>query len=128
MIFNAIHFIASVIVTFLLISGFMVKNKMCMGLLTIALRTTLTFLINTYITAASMVTLFLIYALKYKVFNIQEWVLGSLVVVISFIFLLHLICFLVRLGKRMKKMHPCLGRGHSQSQLLRVLGLLHCCF
>ena len=95
-IFIAIYFIASVIVTFLLISGFLVKNKMCMGLLTIALCTTLAFLIITYITVVSMVTSFSIYALKYKeVFNIQEWVLGSLVVVISLVFLLHLICFLV---------------------------------
>ena len=104
MIFNAISFIASVIVTFLLISGFSAKNKMCMGLLTIALCTTLAFLIITYITAVSMVTLFSIHALKYKeVFNIKEWVLGSLVVVISLVFLLHLICLLVWLGRRIKK-------------------------
>ena len=95
MIFNAISFIASVIVTFLLISGFPVKNKMCIGLLTIALCATLAFLIITYITAVSMVTSFSIYALKYKeVFNIQEWVLGSLVVVIFLVFLLHLSRFL----------------------------------
>ena len=66
MIFNAIYFIASVIVTFLLISGFLVKNKMCMGLLTIALCTTLASLIITYITVVSMVTPFSIYASKYK--------------------------------------------------------------
>ena len=129
MIFNAISFIASVIVTFLLISGFLVKNKMCMGLLTIALCTILAFLINTYITAASVVSPFSIYALKYmEVFNIQKWVLGSLVVVISLVFLLRLICFLVWLGRRIKKIHNCLGRGHSQSQLLRVLRLSHCRF
>ena len=129
MIFNAISFIASVIVTFLLISGFPVKNKICMGLLTIALCTTLAFLIITYITVVSMVTPFSIYALKYKqVFNIQEWVLGSLVVVISLNFLLHIIRFLLWLGRRIKKIHPCMGRGHSQSQLLRVLRLSHCCF
>ena len=104
MIFNAISFIASVIVTFLLIIGFLVKNKICMGLLKIALCTTLAFLIITDITAISIVTPFLIYALKYKeVFNIQEWVMGSLVVVISLVFLLHLIHFLVWLGKRIKK-------------------------
>ena len=50
MIFNTISFIASVTVTFLLISGFSVKNKMCMGLLTIALCSTLAFLIIAYIT------------------------------------------------------------------------------
>ena len=77
------------------VSGFLVKNKMCMGLLTIALCTTLALLIITYITAVSMVTSFSIYALKYKeVFNIQEWVLGSLVVVIFLVFLLHLSRFL----------------------------------
>ena len=129
MIFIAIYFIASVIVTFLLISGFLIKNKMCMGLLTIALCTTLAFLIITYITAVSMVTLFSIYTLKYKEgFNIQEWVLDSLVVVISLVFLLHLIRFLVWQGRRIKKIHPSLGRGHPQSHLLRVLRLSHCCF
>ena len=129
MIFNAISFIALVIVTFLLISGFLVKNKIFMGLLTIALCTTLAFLIITYITEVSMVTPFSIYALKYKeVFNILEWVLGSLVVVISFVFLLHIIHFLVWLGRRIKKIHPFMGRGHSQSQLLSVLRLSHCCF
>ena len=129
MIFNAISFIASVIVTFLLISGFPIKNKMCIGLLTIALCTTLAFLIIIDITAISMLTPFSIYALKYKeVFNIQEWVLDSLVVVISLVFLLHLIRFLVWLGRRIKKIHPCMGRGHSQSQFLRVLRLSHCYF
>ena len=129
MIFNAISFISSVIVTFLLINGFPIKNKMCMGLLTIAQCTTLAFLIITYITTVSMVTSFSIYALKYKeVFNIQEWVLGSWVVVISLVFLRHLIRFLVWLGRRIKKIQPCLGRDHSPSQLLRVLRLSHCCF
>ena len=66
MIFNAISFIASVIVTFLLISGFPIKNKICMGLLIIALYTTLAFLVITYITAVSMVTSFSPYNLKYK--------------------------------------------------------------
>ncbi|KAK7850253.1 hypothetical protein CFP56_001344 [Quercus suber] len=27
-----------------------------------------------------------------------------------------------------KKIHPCMGRGHSQTQLLRILRLSHCCF
>ena len=45
-IFNVISFIASIIVTFLLNSGFLVKNKICMGLLTIALCTTLAFMVN----------------------------------------------------------------------------------
>ena len=129
MIFNAISFISSVIVTFLLINGFLIKNKMCIGLLTIALCTTLAFLIITDITIISMVTPFSIYTLKYKeVFNIQEWVLGSWVVVISLVFLRHLIRFLVWLGRRIKKIQPCLGRDHSPSQLLRVLRLSHCCF
>ena len=104
-IFNTISFITSVIVTFLLIiSGFLVKNKICMGLLTIALCTTLAFLVITYITAVYMVTLFSLYYLKYKeVFSIQIWVPGSLVVVICLVFLLHLIHFLVWLGRRIKK-------------------------
>ena len=128
-IFNAISFITSVIVTFLLISGFPVKNKICMGLLTIALCTTLAFLVITYITIVYMVTSFSLYYLKYKEdFSIQIWVLGSLVVVISLVFLLRLICFLVWLGRRIKKIHNCLGKGHSQSQLLRVLRLSHCRF
>ncbi|KAK7850256.1 hypothetical protein CFP56_001341 [Quercus suber] len=58
MIFNTISFIASVIVTFLLIIGFPFKNKICMGLLTITLCTTLAFLVITYITAISMLTSF----------------------------------------------------------------------
>nr|XP_023900854.1 uncharacterized protein LOC112012699 [Quercus suber] len=58
MIFNTISFIASVIVNFLIISGFPVKNKICMGLLTIALCTTLAFLVITYITTVSMLTPF----------------------------------------------------------------------
>ncbi|KAL4632296.1 hypothetical protein ACB092_04G039500 [Castanea dentata] len=115
-IFNAISFIASVIVTFLLISGFPVKNKICMGLLTIALYTTLAFLVITYMTAVSMVTPISLYDLKYKeLSSTQIWVLGSLVVVISLVFVFHLI-------------RPCMGRGHSQTQLLRVLSLSHCCF
>ena len=129
MIFIAIYFIASVIVTFLLISGFLVKNKMCIGLLTIDLCTTLAFLIITYIIAASMVSPFSIYTLKYKeVFNIQEWVLGSLVMVISLVFLFHLIRFLVWLGRRIKEIHNCSSSSHSQSQCLRVLRPSYCCF
>ena len=65
LIFNAISFIASVIITILLINGFPVKNKMFMGLLTITPCTTLAFLIINYIIAVSMVTSFSIYASKY---------------------------------------------------------------
>nr|XP_023900855.1 uncharacterized protein LOC112012701 [Quercus suber] len=107
MIFNVISFIASVFANFLLISGFKFKNKICMGLLRIALCTNLAFLVITYITAVSMVTPLSIYALKYKgVFNIREWVLGSFVVEISLVFLLHLIRFLVWLGRRIRKSIP----------------------
>ncbi|KAK7814957.1 hypothetical protein CFP56_002353 [Quercus suber] len=83
-IFNAISFIASVIVNFLMISGILVKNKICMGLLKIALYTTLAFLVITYIIAIYMVTPFSLLELKYKeVFSIQIWVLGSLVVLVD---------------------------------------------
>ena len=78
-----------------------------MGLLTIALCTILAFLVITYITAVYMVTPFSLYYLKYKeVFSIQIWVMSSLVVVISLVFLLHLIRFLVWQGRRIKKSIP----------------------
>ena len=106
-IFNVISFIALVIVTFLLISGFPVKNKICMGLLTIALCTTLAFLVITYITAISMVTPISLYDLKCKeLSSTQIWVLDSLVMVISLVFLLHSIRFLVWLERKIKKIHP----------------------
>ena len=89
------------------VNGFPIKNKICMGLLTIALCTTLAFLVITYITIVYMVTPFSLYHLKYKeVFSIQIWVLGSLVMVISLVFLFHLIRFLVLVGRRIKKAIP----------------------
>ncbi|KAK7814961.1 hypothetical protein CFP56_002356 [Quercus suber] len=58
------------------------------------------FLVITYITEVYMVTPFSLLDLKYKeVFSIQIWVLGSLVVVISLVFLFHLIHFLLCLGR-----------------------------
>ena len=98
-IFNVISFIALVIVTFLLISGFSIKNKICMGLLTIALCTTFAFLVITYMTVFSIVTPISLYDLKCKeLSSTQIWVMGSLVVVISLVFLVHLIRFIVWLG------------------------------
>ena len=48
---NTISFTASLSVIFLLISGFPFKNKVCMGLLTLAMCTTITFLALAYVSA-----------------------------------------------------------------------------
>ncbi|KAK7852057.1 hypothetical protein CFP56_040329 [Quercus suber] len=52
---NSISFTASLCVTLLLISGFPLKNKVFMGILTFAMCTTLTFLGVTYVLAFAMV-------------------------------------------------------------------------
>lgn len=107
MTFNAISFITSVIVTFLLISGFPIKNKFCMSLLTVALCTTLAFVVITYLAANYMVTPSSVYECKHKEFTlIQKGVLGSLVAVISLVFLICLIRFLVWVGRKIKKSIP----------------------
>ncbi|GMY34663.1 ankyrin repeat-containing protein bda1 [Fagus crenata] len=54
MICNTVSFTASLCVTFLLISGFPLKNKLCMGLLTFAMCTTLAFLGLAYVVAFNM--------------------------------------------------------------------------
>ncbi|KAL0009948.1 hypothetical protein SO802_005056 [Lithocarpus litseifolius] len=106
MVFNAISFIASVIVTFLLISGFPTKNKFCMGLLTIALCTTLAFLVITYLVAIYMVISSSEY-FNYKVYELtQKGVLGSLAAVIVLVFLIRLIRILVWVGRKIKKPIP----------------------
>ena len=51
LICNTISFTASLCVTFLLISGFPLRNKLCMGLLTFSMCITLTFLAFAYIYA-----------------------------------------------------------------------------
>ena len=111
MIFNAISFTASVIVTFLLISGFPIKNKFCMGLLTIALCTTLSFLVITYLSTFYMVTPSSVYEVNYKELDlIQKGVLGSLVAVIFLVFLIRLIRFLVWVGRKIKSLFLHRGR------------------
>ena len=105
MIFNAISFTASVIVTFLLISGFPIKNKFCMVLLTIALCTTLSFLGITFLAASYMVIPSSVYVADYKEFSLtQKGVLGSLVAVILMVLLIRLILFLIWVGMKIKSL------------------------
>ncbi|KAK4591246.1 hypothetical protein RGQ29_021440, partial [Quercus rubra] len=54
MIFNTVSFTASLCVVFLLISGFPLKNKVCMCLLTFAMCTTLAFLALAYLSASDL--------------------------------------------------------------------------
>ena len=55
LLFNSSSFIASLCFVFLLISGFPLKNKICMGLLTFAMCTTITFLALAYFFAVHLV-------------------------------------------------------------------------
>ena len=105
MICNALSFIASVIVTFLLISGFPVKNRFCMGILTIALCTTLAFLVIAYIVALGMVTPSSVFDLNYKEFDmISKVVLYGLVAVILLVLLIRLIRIFVWVGRKIKSL------------------------
>ena len=105
MIFNALSFIASVIVTFLLISGFPIKNRFCMGLLTIALCATLAFLVITYIVAFYMVTPDSVFEYNYDEFcMIAKGVLGGLATVILLVLLIRLIRIFVWVGRKIKSL------------------------
>ncbi|GMY20239.1 ankyrin repeat-containing protein ITN1-like [Fagus crenata] len=89
LLYNTISFTASLVVNFLLISGFPVDNKFCMFLLIFALGTTLTFLALAYLFAVFMVSPS---ALTNKDWSqILKSVLGSLIGVGSVIFVVHAI-------------------------------------
>ena len=105
MICNALSFIASVIVTFLLISGFPVKNRFCMGILTIALCITLAFLVIAYIVALDMVTPESVFDLNYKELQMMsQGVLGSLAAVILLVLLIRLIRISVWVARKIKSL------------------------
>ncbi|EEF41021.1 ankyrin repeat-containing protein BDA1 [Ricinus communis] len=56
MTYNSISFVASLLVIFLIISGFPLRNKICMWVLTVAMSTTLVFMALTYLISMAMVT------------------------------------------------------------------------
>jgi uncharacterized membrane protein len=105
MICNTVSFTASLCVTFLLISGFPLKNKVCMGLLTFAMCTTLAFLAFAYLVAFNMLLpdelLYLVFDVN--TFTIRYWVEFSLMAVIGVVLLIHTIRFLAWLAMKIRK-------------------------
>ena len=97
LISNTISFTASLCVTLLLISGFPLKNKAFMGILTFAMCTTLTFLGITYILAFAMV---LPVSLFGKLGSKLFIPIGVLLCLIAVVVLIHTIRFLHWLGKK----------------------------
>ena len=101
---NTISFTASLSVTLLLISGFPLKNKVFMCILTFAMCTTLTFLGITYILALALVLPdTLLYELGPKIF-IPIVVLLCLIAVVV---LIHTIRFLHWLVKKIRSFPTC---------------------
>ena len=108
MIYNTISFTASLCVVFLLISGFPLKNKVCMCLLTFAMCTTLAFLALAYLSASDLL-------IPYKLFDgfaydasltlfISGCVQFSLVGVVGMVLLIHTIRFLAWLVVKIRKL------------------------
>ena len=113
MICNTLSFVASLGVTFLLISGFPIKHRVCMCLLTISLCSTLTFLAATYLIAFYMVTPdFLMYDSPKHTSFMDVCILGSVIIVVSMVLLVHSIRFLAWLVRVMK--NPKKGSGPSR--------------
>ena len=103
MICNTVSFTASLCVTFLLISGFPLGNKLCMGLLTLAMCTTLAFLALAYLIAFSMLIPFEILYLT-NWFNLIAFCTQiSLMAVVGVVFLIHTIRFLAWLAMKIRK-------------------------
>ncbi|KAM3699381.1 hypothetical protein ACJW31_05G021500 [Castanea mollissima] len=93
MIYNTISFTASLCVVFLLISGFPLKNKVCMCLLTFAMCTTLAFLALAYNSAFSLLIPYAFFD-KYAndtTFIVSGCVLFSLMGVVGMVLLIHTI-------------------------------------
>ena len=105
MICNTVSFTASLCVTFLLISGFPLKNKLCMGLLTFAMCTTLAFLGLAYVVAFNMLVpvKFFDITLDRTAFTIRYCVEYSLMAVIGVVLLIHTIRFLAWLAMKIRK-------------------------
>ena len=99
---NTISFTASLSVIFLLISGFPFKNKVCMGLLTLAMCTTITFLALAYVSAIVLVfpTNFFHMLSQFIIMLIPIGVLAIITVVVL---LIHIICFIAWLVKKIRK-------------------------
>ncbi|GMY34660.1 ankyrin repeat-containing protein BDA1-like [Fagus crenata] len=105
LIFNTISFTASLCVTFLLISGFPLGNKVCMGLLTFAMCTTLAFLAFAYLIAFYMLVPneILYFVFSTDVFFIPYCVEFSLMAVIGVVLLIYTIRFLIWLAMKIRK-------------------------
>ncbi|KAM4099838.1 hypothetical protein ACB094_05G022600 [Castanea mollissima] len=104
LISNTISFTASLCVTLLLISGFPLKNKVFMGILTFAMCTTLTFLGVTYILAFAL-------ALPQNVLSKLGTAIfipiGVLLCLIAAVVLIHTIRFLHWLVKKIRSFPTC---------------------
>jgi hypothetical protein len=105
MIYNTISFTPSLCVTFLLLSGFPLGNKVCMGLLTFAMCTTLAFLAFTYLIAFNVLIPNEIFYLVMSTnsFIIPNCVQFSLMAVIGVVLLIHTIRFLAWLAMKIRK-------------------------
>ncbi|KAK7859237.1 hypothetical protein CFP56_007816 [Quercus suber] len=105
MIYNTISFTASLCVVFLLISGFPLKNKVCMCLLTFAICTSLTFLAFAYLSAFSVLipyTFFDGFAHNAALVT-AGCVQLSLMVVVGMVLLIHTIRLLAWLVVKIRK-------------------------
>ncbi|KAL4625559.1 hypothetical protein ACB092_05G035200 [Castanea dentata] len=107
LISNTISFTASLCVTFLLISGFPLRNKLCMGLLTFSMCITLTFQAFAYIYAFILLLRDRPYFYdSYRtepMFILIICVLLSLMAVVGIVLLIHTIRFLTWMVVKIRK-------------------------
>ncbi|KAL4625537.1 hypothetical protein ACB092_05G033700 [Castanea dentata] len=108
LISNTISFTASLCVTFLLISGFPLRNKLCMGLLTFSMCITLTFLAFAYIYAFILLLpdqpyFYDTYRTE-PMFILIMCVLLSLMAVVGIVLLIHTIRFLTWMVVKIRKL------------------------
>ena len=107
LICNTISFTASLCVTFLLISGFPLRNKLCMGILTFSMCITLTFLAFAYIYAFILLLPDQPYFYdNYRtepMFILIMCVLLSLMAVVGIVLLIHTIRFLTWMVVKIRK-------------------------
>nr|XP_023880872.1 uncharacterized protein LOC111993257 [Quercus suber] len=107
MIYNTISFTASLCVVFLLISGFPLKNKVCMCLLTFAMCTTLAFLAIAYNVAFNLLIPYeIFYEYKFPngaTFIVSGCVLFSLMGVVGMVLLIHTINILAWFVLKIRK-------------------------
>ncbi|KAM4110827.1 hypothetical protein ACJW30_05G021800 [Castanea mollissima] len=105
MIYNTVSFTASLCVVFLLISGFPLKNRVCMCLLTFAMCTSLTFLAFAYVSAFILLIPYPFYDgfAHNAVLVIAYGVLLGLVFVVGIVLLIHTIRLLAWLVVKIRK-------------------------